>query len=110
MITLPTEKSKPKVQNPRFLIIYGRPKAGKTSCVAALPDNLIIDLEGGSEFLSCLSIQARNVNDLAEIAKAIREKIKEIGKKPYTYITIDNATRLEEICLSYAAQLWISER
>lgn len=109
MITLPTEKSKPKVQNPRFLIIYGRPKAGKTSCVAALPDNLIIDLEGGSEFLSCLSIQARNVNDLAEIAKAIREKIKETGKKPYTYITIDNATRLEEICLSYAAQLYRSQ-
>ena len=47
MIVLPTEKVKAKVNNPRFLIIYGRPKAGKTSCVSALENNLIIDLEGG---------------------------------------------------------------
>lgn len=109
MIVLPTEKNKPKVQNPRFLILYARPKAGKTSCVAALDNNLIIDLEGGSEFLACLSIQARTVNDLGEIANAIRAKIKETGSKPYKYITIDNATRLEEICLSYAAQLYRSQ-
>ena len=36
---------------------------------------------------------------------AIREKIKETGRKPYKYITIDNATRLEEICLPYAGTL-----
>lgn len=106
MITLPTEKVKAKVSNPRFLILFGRPKAGKTSCVAALEGNLIIDLEGGSEFLECLSIQARTVSDLGEIATAIREHIKQNNKKPYKYITIDNATRLEEICLPYAAQLY----
>lgn len=106
MIELPTEKVKAKVHNPRFLILFGRPKSGKTSCAAALENNLIVDLEGGSEFLSCLSVQARTVNDLAEIANAIRNKIKETGKKPYDYITIDNSTRLEEICLSYAAQLY----
>lgn len=106
MIVLPTEKVKAKVNNPRFLIIYGRPKTGKTSCVAALDNNLIIDLEGGSEFLYCLSIQARSVNDLVNIANAIRTKIKETGVNPYKYITLDNATRLEEICLSYAATLY----
>ena len=106
MIVLPTEKVKAKINNPRFLIIYGRPKAGKTSCVAALDNNLIIDLEGGSEFLDCLSIQARSVSDLADIANAIRSKMKEINRYPYKYITLDNATRLEEICLSYAATLY----
>ena len=75
MITLPTEKVKAKVSNPRFLILFGRPKAGKTSCVAALDNNLIVDLEGGSEFLECLSIQARTVNDLAEIANALGYKV-----------------------------------
>ena len=75
MIILPTEKTEPKVKNPRFMIMYGRPKAGKTSCVAALDDNLIIDLEGGSEFLSCLAVQARSVKDIADIANAIREKM-----------------------------------
>lgn len=106
MIVLPTEKVKAKINNPRFLIIYGRPKAGKTSCVAALDNNLIIDLEGGSEFLDCLSIQARSVSDLADIANAIRSKMKEVNGYPYKYITLDNATRLEEICLSYAATLY----
>lgn len=106
MIVLPTEKVKAKVNNPRFLIIGGKPKAGKTTAVAALSNNLIIDLEGGSEFITCLSIQARTINDLGEIANAIKTKIKETGVKPYKYISIDNATRLEEICMSYAIILY----
>lgn len=105
MIVLPTEKIKAKVKNPRFLIIFGKPKAGKTTLVAQLDNNLIIDLEGGSEFMDCLSIQARNVAELGEIANAIREKNKECNGFFYKRITIDNATRLEEITLSYALTL-----
>lgn len=78
----------------------------KSSAVAALDHNLVIDLEGGTEFLECMAVQARNVNDLGEIANAIRAKIKETGKNPYKFITIDNATRLEEMCMSYAITLY----
>lgn len=106
MIVLPKEKVKARVENPRFLIIFGKPKSGKTTLASKLENNLIIDLEGGSEFLEALAVQARSVKDLGEIANAIRESIKETGKKPYKYITIDNATRLEEMCLSYACQLY----
>lgn len=106
MIVLPKEKVKAKVENPRFLIIFGKPKAGKTTLASKLDNNLIIDLEGGSEFLEALSVQARSVKDLGDIANAIREEIKSTGKKPYKYITLDNASRLEEICLSYAATLY----
>lgn len=106
MIVLPKEKVKAKVENPRFLIIFGKPKAGKTTLASRLDNNLIIDLEGGSEFLEALAVQARSVKDLGDIATAIREEIKQTGKKPYKYITLDNASRLEEICLSYAAQLY----
>ena len=106
MIVLPKEKVQAKVENPRFLIIFGKPKSGKTTLASKLDNNLIIDLEGGSEFLVALSIQARSVKDLGEIATAIREEIKQTGKKPYKFITLDNATRLEEICLSYAVQLY----
>jgi len=106
MLVLPTEKSIPKVQNPRLLVIFGKPKSGKTTLASRLENNLIIDLEGGSEFLSALSIQARNINDLGEIATLIRNKNKEAGKFFYDYITIDNTTRLEEMCLSYATQLY----
>lgn len=106
MIVLPKEKIQAKVENPRFLIIFGKPKSGKTTLASKLENNLIIDLEGGSEFLVALSIQARSIKDLGEIATAIKEEIKQTGKKPYKYITLDNATRLEEICLSYAVQLY----
>lgn len=90
----------------RFLIIFGKPKAGKTTLASKLDNNLIVDLEGGSEFLKALAVQARSVKDLGDIANAIREEIKSTGKKPYKYITLDNASRLEEICLSYAATLY----
>lgn len=106
MIVLPKEKVEAKVENPRFLIIFGKPKAGKTTLASKLDNNLIIDLEGGSEFLEALAVQARSVKDLGDIANAIREEIKSTGKKPYKYITLDNASRLEEICLSYAATLY----
>lgn len=106
MIILPTEKVKARVKNPRFLIIYGKPKSGKTTLVASLENNLIIDLEGGTEFIDCLAIQARNISDLGEIANAIREKNKECNGYFYKHITIDNATRLEELTLDYARILY----
>ena len=106
MIVLPKEKVKAKVENPRFLIIFGKPKAGKTTLASKLDNNLIVDLEGGSEFLEALAVHGRSVKDLGDIANAIREEIKSTGKKPYKYITLDNASRLEEICLSYAATLY----
>ena len=105
-LILPKEKSTPKVNNPKFLILFGRPKAGKSTLMANLDNNLIIDLENGYQALSALIVQARTVNDFAEIANALREEIKNTGKFPYKYITIDNATRLEEMCLSYACQLY----
>lgn len=106
MIILPTEKVPASSTNPSFLIVYGRPKSGKTSCLAQLDNNLIVDLEGGSTFMDALAVQARSVNDLGEIAQAIRAKNTEVGHNFYKHITLDNATRLEEICLPYAATLY----
>ena len=107
MLVLPKEKSVPKINNPKFLILAGRPKAGKSTLMTALENNLIIDLEDGYQALSALVVQARSINDFAEIANALKAEINNNeGKFPYKYITIDNATRLEEMCLSYAAQLY----
>lgn len=106
-LVLPTSKIPAISTNPNFLIIYGRPKAGKTSAVAQLDSNLIIDLEGGSQFIDAMAVQARNVNQLGEIAQAIRAKNKEVGHNFYKHITIDNATRLEEMCLPYAKILYM---
>lgn len=108
MIILPKEKTEAKVCNPKFAVFYGKPKAGKSCLMAALENNLIIDLENGYQALSALVIQARSVKDFGDIVTAIKEEISRTGKKPYKYITIDNATRLEEICMGYAIQLYKS--
>ena len=105
MITLPTSPIPATSTNPQYLVLYGLPKAGKTSALAKLENNLIIDLEGGSKFIDALAVQARTINDLGEIAQAIRAKNAEVGHNFYKHITIDNATRLEDICLGYAATL-----
>lgn len=105
MITLPTSLIPATSTNPKYLVLYGAPKAGKTSCLAQLSNNLIIDLEGGSTFIDAMAIQCRTIQDLGEAAQAIRAKNAEVGHNFYAHITIDNATRLEDICLSYAATL-----
>lgn len=105
-LVLPTNKIPATLTNPSFLIVFGRPKAGKTSCLAQLENNLIIDLEGGSLFIDAMAVQARNINDLGKIAQAIRAKNEEVGHNFYKHITIDNATRLEEVCLDYAKKLY----
>jgi|WetSurMetagenome_2_1015567.scaffolds.fasta_scaffold00080_62 hypothetical protein len=106
MLILPTEPIKAKIQNPRFLILFGLPKTGKTTLAAKLDNNLIIDLEGGSQFMDAVAVQARTAEHLKEIANAIYLKNKEAGHNVYKRITIDNSTALEEICMDYAIELY----
>lgn len=106
MIKLPTERSVVETYNPKLLIIFGKPKSGKSSFIAAIDNNLIIDLEDGYRALSVMKVQARTVKDMQEIRAAILAKGKELKKAPYRFITIDNATRLEEMSLVLAAELY----
>ena len=105
-IILPTERRKPQNYNPRLLVLFGKPKSGKSSAVASLDSNLIIDLEDGYRALEVMVVQARTVSDLDAICLAVKKKCKETGKFPYKYITIDNATKLEEIAKTRAAELY----
>ena len=105
-VILPTERRKPQNYNPRLLVLFGFPKSGKSSAVASLDDNLIIDLEDGYRALEVMVTPAKDIYDLFAIKAALEKKIQETGKKPYRFITIDNATRLEEMCLVYAAALY----
>lgn len=106
-LVLPTERREPTDYNPRFIIFFGKYKNGKSTLMASLENNLIIDLENGYRALKAMCVQARNAKDLFKIKKAIEDKNKENGGKPfYRFITIDNATRLEEQTLEYANHLY----
>ena len=105
-IVLPTERRKATDYNPRLMVLFGKPKCGKSTLMASLDNNLIIDLEDGYRALDVMCIQARNANDIFQIKTAIEQKNQENGGNFYRFITIDNATRLEEMSLIYAAHLY----
>lgn len=115
MIDLPTQKTKASRVNPKKIILFSNPKSGKTTAVAALENNLILDLENGSEFLDALKINvlqlARENNKtpltiLKEIINTIRESNEKKGGYTYKFITLDTVSALEDIALELANILY----
>lgn len=100
-IVLPTNKVKASRVNAKRLIIYSKPKTGKTSAFAGLEDNLIIDLENGADYVDAMKLKANNLQELKEIGKAIKD-----AGYPYKYVTIDTVTALEEMVMPLAVNLY----
>ena len=100
-IVLPTKKVKANRVNPKRLIIYSKPKTGKTSAFAGLEGNLIIDLENGADYVDAIKVKANNLQELKEIGKAIKE-----ANYPYEYVTIDTVTALEDMVMPLAINLY----
>lgn len=96
-IVLPTTKVAAAQQSPKNLIVFSKPKVGKTSLFAQLPDCLILDLESGTDYVDAMKIKASSVEDIRDIGTAIIDQ-----GKPYKYIAVDTITALEEMCIPYA--------
>ena len=103
---LPKNKIPAIIEDPKFLILYGKQKCGKTTALAALKDNLIIDLQEGTDFLDAMKVKVNSFEELVEVKNALDKELTETGKKPYKRITFDTATDLEEILLPYAKLLY----
>lgn len=99
MSLLPTIKTEVKSQDPKNLIVFSVPKAGKTTSLAELPNNLIIDLENGTDYVSGYVVKANNYVDLYKIAKELRS-----AEHNFKFVTIDTVTALEEMALDLAAK------
>ena len=107
MLVLPKERKKVENYNPKLLILFGKPKSGKSTLMAALESNLIIDLDDGYRALSVMNIVVKSAEQLFEVKNLVEtEMVANKGEYPYRFITIDNATRLEEMALPYAAHLY----
>jgi replication-associated recombination protein RarA len=111
---LPFEPKKPLNQDPRFMILFGKPKTGKTTICGSIPNSLIVDMEskgtddedGGSWHIECVSLKAKTLKDIGAIIKAIKDFKNEHGKDPYDVIVLDHASKLEEIAEDYALILY----
>ena len=115
MFELPKEKTKAERVNPKKIILFSNPKAGKTQAVAALANNLILDLEDGSQFVDALKINVLDISRksgnsplivLKEVINKIAESNKAKGGYTYKYITIDTVSALEDISLELANKLY----
>jgi len=114
-ITLPREKRGVERNDPRLIVIYAPPKMGKTTLMSTLPNNLILDLEEGAGFVESMSMTIigwEKPKELPEVRAARLEKghyyMTEVGAsimkagRPYDFITVDTATKLEEFALPLA--------
>ena len=100
---LPTTKVKAERMNPKRIVIYSKPKTGKTTAYAGLADNLILDLENGTDFIDALKIKISSLQELLDTGKAIKA-----ADCPYKFITIDTVTALEEMIMPLAIKLYKS--
>jgi len=100
-IVLPTKKVKAERVNPKRIVIYSKPKTGKTTAYAGLEDNLIIDLENGSDYVEALKVKVTNLEELSQVGKAIQA-----AGFPYKYVTIDTVTALEDMIMPLAVDFY----
>ena len=83
-IKLPTKKIKAAQQSPKNLIIFSKPKVGKSALLAGLNNCLLIDTEDGSDYIDAMKVKASSWEDIQKIGKAIRE-----SDHKYDYIAVD---------------------
>jgi len=114
MSLLPLKETPATAVNPKTLVVFGHTKQGKTTAVAHLKDNLIIDLESGTRYYRCIKIDVPDAAEAAEstswdVLKNIIKELKaykvENKKNLYKYITVDTVGVLEDIIMPYAIQL-----
>jgi len=106
ILELPTQKRKAKVENPSFMILYGKPKNGKSTILSHLDDCLIIDFEKGTKYLDAMSIECNSFEELKKIKGMLAKKKDELGKVPYKYLALDTATAMEDMIMPYAISLY----
>lgn len=100
-LILPTARLDAEAKSPQNLIIFSKPKTGKTSLIAQLDNCLILDLEGGTKYLNAMKVHATTFEEIAEIGKAIKN-----ANYPYKYVAVDTITALEEMIVPYAEKLY----
>lgn len=115
MIILPTTKVKAERVNPRKIILFGKPKIGKTSAIASLEECLILDLEGGTDYLDALKIDiiklskeqgVEPIRVLKQVIESIKESNAKEGKNVYKYGAIDTISILEDMVMPIACKLY----
>lgn len=99
---LPTKKVKTNLsEDAEFMILFGKPKCGKTTMTSFLENALHVDFEKGSGYVDVASVEVNVLSDLKKLIAALTE-----SKHRYDYIVLDTATAMEDKLLPYAKALY----
>ena len=80
----------------KYLLLYGKPKTGKTTMASRFPKNLLVAFEKGYNAID--GIKAIDVNKWSEFRQVLRQLEKPEAQEMYDTITIDTTTIAYEMC------------
>ena len=83
----------------KYLLLYGKPKTGKTTMASRFPKNLLIAFEKGYNAID--GIKAVDVNKWSEFRQVLRQLEKPEAREMYDTITIDTTTIAYDMCEQY---------
>lgn len=108
---LPVKIEKAEHKNPGKLVIIGHQGIGKSSVMAALPNCLLIDLEGGSSTIDGMKVDVKRIaakenkgegKVFQEVIASIKEANEAKGDFVYDFIAFDTLTSLEQLAVKKA--------
>jgi hypothetical protein len=89
---LPTQKRKPISLNPHTILLYSKPKVGKTTIVSQLTNSLLIEHEPhGADFVEANVIEINAPSELRELFLAVKT-----AGNPYKYLIVDTISKWDE--------------
>lgn len=86
----------------KFVLLYGKPKIGKTSMSASFPRNLILATEVGYHAIS--GIHAVDIDSWLTFKGYLKQLKKDTIKSKFDTITIDTISLLWDLCEKYICQ------
>lgn len=97
---LPTAKTTPKKSLSDFtMLIYGRPKVGKTSMCAQIPDALFLSCEPGTNALSIYESRITSWPEFLEACRAIEHE-----KHPFATVVVDTIDAALRYCTEHVCR------
>lgn len=104
MALLPQSKSEVNQRlSDQIILLYGRPKIGKSTLCSYFPDALFIATEPGLNHLSVFKVNVNNWNVFLEVCKEIAAEVAS-GKCRYKTLVIDTIDNLVQMCNEYICQ------
>lgn len=85
------------LEYPKHLILYAKPKLGKTDLVSRLPDLGLVDIEGGSDYIKGYTHVVRDADPMVTLANLDKCLDWLIAEQPYKYVAFDTMTALDDL-------------